>query len=62
MPGLLKDINYVFTEKGINIASQFLQTDAEIGYVIIDTESHLNDVILLELKDIPHTIRARMLY
>jgi D-3-phosphoglycerate dehydrogenase len=62
MPGLLKDINYVFTEKGINIASQFLQTDAEIGYVIIDTESHLSDVILQELKDIPHTIRARMLY
>ncbi len=62
MPGLLKDINYVFTEKGINIASQFLQTDADIGYVIIDTESHLSDVILQELKDIPHTIRARMLY
>ncbi len=62
MPGLLKDINYVFTEKGINIASQFLQTDAEIGYVIIDTESHLSEVILKELKDIPHTIRARMLY
>lgn len=62
MPGLLKDINYVFTEKGINIASQYLQTDADIGYVIIDTESHLSDVILQELKDIPHTIRARMLY
>ncbi len=62
MPGLLKDINYVFTQKGINIASQFLQTDAEIGYVIIDTESHLSEVILQELKDIPHTIRARMLY
>ncbi|KAF0239469.1 MAG: D-3-phosphoglycerate [Prolixibacteraceae bacterium] len=62
MPGLLKDINYVFTEKGINIASQFLQTDAEIGYVIIDTESHLSEVILQELKDVPHTIRARMLY
>jgi D-3-phosphoglycerate dehydrogenase / 2-oxoglutarate reductase len=62
MPGLLKDINYVFTEKGINIASQFLQTDTDIGYVIIDTESHLSQVILQELKDIPHTIRARMLY
>jgi D-3-phosphoglycerate dehydrogenase len=62
MPGLLKDINYIFTEKGINIASQFLQTDADIGYVIIDTESHLSEVILQELKNISHTIRARMLY
>jgi D-3-phosphoglycerate dehydrogenase len=62
MPGLLKNINYVFTERNINIAAQFLQTDADIGYVIVDTESKLSDVILKELKEIPHTIRARMLY
>src|SRR5690606_6414123 len=62
MPGLLKDINYVFTNRGINIASQFLQTDTEIGYVIIDTESSDCDSILNELKKVPHTIRARMLY
>ena len=62
MPGLLKDINYVFTNKGINIAAQYLQTEPEIGYVIIDTESSDCDHILQELKAIPHTIRARMLY
>lgn len=62
MPGLLKDINNVFTGKGINIASQFLQTDSEIGYVIIDTESHLGNDFLTELKSIPNTIKARMLY
>lgn len=62
MPGLLKDINYVFTNKGINIAAQYLQTDAEIGYVIIDAECNNCDKILKELKAIPHTIRARMLY
>ncbi len=62
MPGLLKDINYVFTNKGINIAAQYLQTDAEIGYVIIDAECNNCSEILKELKTIPHTIRARMLY
>ena len=62
MPGLLKDINYVFTDKGINIASQYLQTDAEIGYVIVDAECHNSETIVYELKSIPHTIRARMLY
>ena len=62
MPGLLKDINFVFTNKGINIAAQYLQTEPEIGYVIIDTESSDCDHILQELKAIPHTIRARMLY
>ncbi|MFA5971463.1 MAG: phosphoglycerate dehydrogenase [Lentimicrobiaceae bacterium] len=62
MPGLLKDINNVFTDRNINISSQFLQTDPEIGYVIIDTESQTDETILKDLKAIPHTIRARMLY
>jgi D-3-phosphoglycerate dehydrogenase len=62
VPGLLKEINDVFTNKDINIASQYLQTDADIGYVIVDTESDMSKTILRELKKIPYTIRARMLY
>jgi D-3-phosphoglycerate dehydrogenase len=62
MPGLLKDINNVFTGRSINIVSQFLQTDPEIGYVIIDTGSQTDETIIKDLKAIPHTIRARMLY
>lgn len=62
VPGLLRNINLIFTDKEINISAQFLQTDAEIGYVIIDTESDLSDIIIKELKNIPNTIRARMLY
>lgn len=62
LPGVMQEVNGVFSKKGINIASVFLQTDLEIGYVIIDTESQLDDTILKELKDINHTIKARMLY
>lgn len=62
VPGILKEINDVFTEKGINIASQYLQTDADMGYVIVDTESEISNTILKELKKIPNTIKARMLY
>jgi D-3-phosphoglycerate dehydrogenase len=61
-PGVLKEVNYVFTSKGINIAGEYLQTDPEIGYVIIDTESRLGSGILDELKAIEGTIRVRMLY
>jgi D-3-phosphoglycerate dehydrogenase len=62
IPGMLKEVNYLFTSKGINIAAQYLQTDPEIGYVIIDTDSHLDIGILNELKSIEGTIRVRMLY
>jgi len=61
-PGVLKEVNYVFTSKGINIAGEYLQTDPEIGYVIIDTESRLGSGIIDELKAIEGTIRVRMLY
>jgi D-3-phosphoglycerate dehydrogenase len=62
LPGVMQDVNSVFSKKGINIASVYLQTDPEIGYVIIDTESHLDENVLAELRSIPHTIRVRMLY
>ncbi len=61
-PGILKEVNYVFTSKGINIAAEYLQTDPDIGYVIVDTDSRLDIGILKELKAIEGTIRVRMLY
>ena len=61
-PGILKEVNYVFTSKGINIAAEYLQTDNDIGYVIIDTDSKLDSTILPELKSIEGTIRVRMLF
>jgi D-3-phosphoglycerate dehydrogenase len=61
-PGVLKEVNYVFTSKGINIAAEYLQTDTEVGYVIIDTESKLDSSIIKELRSIEGTIRVRMLY
>lgn len=62
-PGLLSEVNHVFTDKGINVAAQYLQTDPLIGYVVIDVDDDKVDVSLLkELKNIKHTIRARMLY
>jgi D-3-phosphoglycerate dehydrogenase len=62
VPGMLKEVNYLFTSKGINISAEFLQTDPEIGYVIIDTDSDLDVNVIKELKSIEGTIRVRMLY
>jgi D-3-phosphoglycerate dehydrogenase / 2-oxoglutarate reductase len=61
-PGILNKITKVFTSRNLNIASQFLQTDPYIGYVIIDIDSreHAKDIIS-ELKEVPETIKARLL-
>lgn len=61
-PGILNKINQVFVESNVNIASQYLQTDPAIGYVVIDVESENVDEALQSLKAIEGTIRARVLY
>ena len=62
VPGVLREVNNLFTLRGINISAEYLQTEADIGYVIIETESELDLTILKDLKNIPHTIRARMVF
>ncbi|MEA9391732.1 phosphoglycerate dehydrogenase [Acerihabitans sp. TG2] len=61
-PGILTRINQIFAEQSINIAAQYLQTTAEIGYVVIDVETDAENAALQLLKAIPGTIRARLLY
>jgi D-3-phosphoglycerate dehydrogenase len=62
VPGVLREINNFFTSRGINISAEHLQTDPEIGYVIIETESELDISVLKDLKKIPYTIRVRLVY
>jgi D-3-phosphoglycerate dehydrogenase / 2-oxoglutarate reductase len=62
VPGVLGEINHYFSSRGINISAEYLQTDPDIGYVILETESELDSSVLKDLKNIPHTIRVRILY
>lgn len=62
VPGVLGEINHYFSSRGINISAEYLQTDADLGYVILETDSELDASVLQDLKNIPHTIRVRILY
>jgi D-3-phosphoglycerate dehydrogenase len=62
VPGVLREVNNFFSSRNINISAEYLQTDSDIGYVIIETDSELDSSVLKDLKDIPHTIRARIVY
>ena len=64
-PGVLSAINHLFSERRINIAGQYLQTDPQIGYVVIDVETGPREESLAlkrELEQVPGTIRTRVLY
>jgi D-3-phosphoglycerate dehydrogenase len=65
VPGMLSQVNAVFSSRGINIDGQFLRTDANVGYVVIDIGG-AGDEQARELRDaldaIDGTLRTRVLY
>ena len=62
IPGVLGEINSRLSEHGINIVGQYLNTNPEIGYVILDVETGISKEAFELLKDIPGTVKARMVY
>lgn len=62
-PGMLRRINDLFSNRNLNIASQYLQTDPELGYVVIDVDGDVDEgEVLADLKQIDGTLKARFLY
>jgi len=62
VPGVLSEINRVFSDNHINIASQFLQTNEAIGYVVIDIDAAYSEMALAKLANVAGTIRSRVLF
>ena len=62
VPGMLTRINERLSSAGINIASQYLQTNQHVGYVVVDVENEGSAEALHEISDLEGTIRARVLY
>ena len=64
VPGVLSRINEVFSARGINIDGQYLRTDPELGYVVIDAASDRDEANRLReaLAGIEGTLRTRVLY
>lgn len=65
-PGMLTRINQILAEQNINVSGQYLQTDSKVGYVVIDIEtppkSTIADDLLIAMRNIEGTIKARVLY
>jgi D-3-phosphoglycerate dehydrogenase len=60
--GILVKIIQAFAEKNINIAAQYLQTNENIGYVVIDVETEDADEAFQQLSLIAGTIKTRILH
>ncbi len=62
VPGVLSAINTQLSKHGINIVGQYLKTNEEIGYVVLDVDKKLSTKAVELLKHVKETIKVRMLY
>lgn len=62
VPGVLSEINLSLSRNKINILGQYLKTNDEIGYVVLDIDKKLSTAALKLLKEVPETIKVRLLY
>jgi len=63
VPGVLAALNEAFSRFSLNISAQYLQTDPQIGYVVVDADNVVDpEGVLGALREVPGTIRARLIY
>jgi D-3-phosphoglycerate dehydrogenase len=62
VPGVLSEINTQLSSHHINILAQYLKTNDDIGYVVLDVNKNLSKKALDLLKNVKDTIKVRLLY
>ena len=64
VPGMLRRLNELFLQRDINIVAQYLETDREVGYVVLDADlaGHDSHELLDGIRALEGTIRARLVY
>jgi D-3-phosphoglycerate dehydrogenase len=62
VPGVLRDINRIVSEKGANIAAQVLATDPDIGYLVMDLDQDVSLDVKNAVGALETSIKTRILY
>jgi D-3-phosphoglycerate dehydrogenase len=62
VPGVLRDINRIVSEKGANIAGQVLATDPDIGYLVMDLDQDVSHDVKNAIAALEVNIKTRILY
>jgi D-3-phosphoglycerate dehydrogenase / 2-oxoglutarate reductase len=61
VPGVMATINGVFGEHKANVEAQLLGTRGGVGFVLTDTSASLTGEMLDELRQLPETIKVRLI-
>lgn len=61
VPGVLREINSLVSQAGANIKAQYLSTDANIGYLVMDVEKADAQDLFQQIASLPTSIKTRLL-
>jgi D-3-phosphoglycerate dehydrogenase len=62
VPGVLSKMHTVISGLKVNVDAEYLQTNKDVGYVVLDVAPTDAQSLMKGLREIPETIRARMLW
>ncbi len=62
VPGVLSEINTTLSVNKINVLGQYLKTNDDIGYVVLDIDKKLSKNAVELLKKVKGSLKVRLLY
>ena len=62
VPGVIRDITAIISDRGANIRAQMLGTDPNIGYLIMDLDQGLSHEVKKAVAALETSLKTRMLY
>jgi D-3-phosphoglycerate dehydrogenase len=62
VPGVLSHMHAAIADLGANISAEYLRTNEDVGYVVLDVDPVDGEKVLERVRGIPETIRVRMLW
>lgn len=62
VPGVLRDINRIVSDRNANIHAQVLSTDPNIGYLMMDLDNAVSNEVKQDISKLATNIKTRILY
>jgi len=59
VPGVMRDLNRIVSDREANIHAQVLSTNAAIGYLVMDLDSNVAAQVVEDMRRLPTSISAR---
>jgi D-3-phosphoglycerate dehydrogenase len=62
VPGVLRDINRLVSDRNANVLGQILATDPNIGYLVMDLDKDVATDVKKAIAELATSIKTRILY